>query len=326
MKPLWVTMALGLALTVAEGTAAAQDPFDNAKAQYAAAAYEEALASLAKASELAPSQAEVEQYRALCLIALGRMDDAERAVAALVEADPAFVPSPNVASPRVLSVVADMRARELPAIARRLLETGREAFQAKDFVRAQRDLGMLLDLLKDESLQARPETADLRTLAEGFTALAAERAAEDHAAGTTGVAPGPAPAASSPSAASSMPDSGATLPAASTSGSPPSAPAGPPPAAATLVLTEPEPVVQAAPAWIPPNSVAGSREYNGAIRVRIGPDGRVKSAEMEQPTYPTYDMRLLAAAREWIYKPATRNGIPVDSERVIPIQLKPRDE
>jgi TonB family protein len=75
---------------------------------------------------------------------------------------------------------------------------------------------------------------------------------------------------------------------------------------------------------VPPNAIAGAREYLGAIRVRIGADGKVMSATIEKPTYPSYDARLLQAARQWIYKPATRNGEPIESERVIPIQLRPK--
>ena len=76
--------------------------------------------------------------------------------------------------------------------------------------------------------------------------------------------------------------------------------------------------------WLPPDSAAGAREYLGAIKVRIGVDGRVKSATIERATYPSYDARILQAARGWVYKPATRNGQVVESEKVIAFQLRPR--
>ena len=69
--------------------AAAQSDLTEAKTQYEEAAYEDALTTLTKASPSTPAdRVQLEQYRALCLIALGRLAEAERAVAAMVEADP----------------------------------------------------------------------------------------------------------------------------------------------------------------------------------------------------------------------------------------------
>jgi hypothetical protein len=284
------TLFLVLLMAIAAAPAGVlQDPLEEAKAQYASAAYEDALSTLKRATAHSSTRVEVEQYRAFCLIALGRMADAERAVAALVDADPRYVPSASVASPRVLTLVAEMRKKELPAVARRLLDAGRAAFTEKDFARATETLGVLLPLLDDPALKGRPETEDLRILAQGFATLAEASAAP----------PPPAPAAA--------PE-----------------PAPEPPVRADM-LTAPVPVLQEVPVWVPPNPIAGSREYNGAIRVRIGGDGRVISAVIEKPTYPSYDARLLQASKEWVYKPALRNGLPVESERVIPIQLRPKD-
>lgn len=286
--------ALIVMVLAAAAPAFAQNPLDEAKRHYAAAAYEDALASLDRAAgDSSARRVEVEQYRAFCLIALGKMPDAERAVAALVDADPQYKPSPSVASPTVLSLVADMRKKELPGVARRLLEAGRAAFKEKDYEKAQQQLEILLELLEEPAASDLPGSGDLRLLAESFVTLADASAREN----------GPN--------AEAMPAS-ASAPAA----------AAPPPV--PDVLTEPVPLQQAVPQWIPPNPTAAARAYDGAIRVLIGVDGRVKSATMERPTYPSYDVRLLQASREWLYKPATRNGEPVESERVIPIQLRPR--
>ena len=59
------------------------------------------------------------------------------------------------------------------------------------------------------------------------------------------------------------------------------------------------------------------------MRVVIGVDGRVKSATMERRLHPMYDAQVLSAAKNWTYKPATLNGEPVESDRLIQIQLKP---
>jgi tetratricopeptide (TPR) repeat protein len=278
---------LMLASTPLAASAAAQDALEEAKAHYAAAAYEEALSTLTRV-EKAPlaNKVEVEQYRAFCLIALGRLPEAERAVASLVAVDPKYVPSATVASPRVLQLVSDMRRKELPGIARRLLDEGRAAYQDKQFERAEKTFALLLQLLEDPALKGRPENEDMRVLAQGFVTLA------DAAA-----APPPAPA---------QPETPAPTPEVSR-------------------LEPPIAINQALPEWAPPDDLAASRDFVGSVRVTIGTDGRVKAAAIDKPTYPTYDARLLQAAKTWLYKPARRNGEPVESEKVIAINLRRRN-
>jgi hypothetical protein len=52
--------------------------------------------------------------------------------------------------------------------------------------------------------------------------------------------------------------------------------------------------------------------------------GKVTGAVMEPSVYPPYDRQILLAAREWTYRPATQNGKPVASERLVEIVLRPR--
>ena len=293
MKTLSILLMIPLLLSTAPlaGTAAAQDTLEEAKAHYAAAAYEEALSMLTRV-EAAPAmnKVELEQYRAFCFIALGKLADAERAVAALVAADPRYVPSPTVASPKVLQLVSEMRRKELPGVARRLFDDGKAAFKEKELGRAQRNFALLLQVLDDPALKGRPEHEDLRVLAEGFVALLDVPAA-------------PAAEATAPATV--------TETVVRTSG--------------TRAMEPPVPIRQTLPEWMPTDKIAGSRDYIGSIKVIIGIDGRVKSASIEQATHPTYDARLLQVAKEWLYKPATRNGEPVESEKVIAIQLRRKD-
>lgn len=264
----------------------AQTVLEQAKSQYSAAEYEAALSSLTKAAEIRPvNRVELEQYRAFCLIALGRPADAERAIAALVSADPMYVPSENVASPKVLTLVSEMRKKELPTVARQLLDNGRVAFKEKDFTEARQHFDLLREVLEDPAMHGRPETEDLRMLADGFAALTVAVAA-----------PAPAPAPAPAAAAPVQPDT----------------------------LTEAVALEQEVPVWIPPNPIAGSREYTGAIKVLIGADGRVKSTTIERPSHPSYDARLVHMSRQWLYKPATRNGEAIESEKVIAVKLSPR--
>jgi TonB family protein len=78
---------------------------------------------------------------------------------------------------------------------------------------------------------------------------------------------------------------------------------------------------------IPPFNMrvdASRGEINGAVRVIIGVDGKVKSAAIERSIEYRYDARLLAAAKNWMYKPATRGGEPIESEKIVEIRVGPQ--
>jgi len=295
MRTLFIVVVL-LSAPWLSAAAAAQNDLGEAKAKYEEAAYEDALTTLTKASaSTTADRVQLEQYRALCLIALGRISEAERAVAALVDADPMYVPPSSVASPRVLAMIAEIRRKELPGVARRVLDSGRAAYEAKDIPRAQRQFDLLLKLLDDPIMEGRPEREDLLAVARGFSTLLV-------------AAPAPRP------------------PAAETerSAAPPAAAAGTPPAAPAVSTFVPASVIQESlPIWTPPNPAVARNEYNGAVKVRIGTDGRVKAATIDRPTHPAYDTALLNTARSWLYKPAMQNGTPIESERVIAVRLRP---
>lgn len=262
-------IATTLAQSVPQATAIAQ-----ARALYDAAAYEEALTVLKNATPAADRVWEVEQYRALCHLALGRVAEAEGAATAMIAANPTYTPSKHLASPRVLAFFTSMRERELPRIAQRLIDSGRVAFEREDLPLARTQFTTLLSILDDETMRGRSESATMRALAQGFLTLA-----------------GPAPAPEPPG-----PDEGVFVPAV--------------------------PIVQQMPAWQPPTRAAGSKRYSGVLRVRIGVDGQVLEASIDQPSHPDYDARLLKAAAGWRYEPATRNGVPVESEKSLAVLLR----
>ena len=320
------TFALSLAFlaAVATGAGAAQDALERAKSEYASAAYDEALATLTRIQAEAPASViEVEQYRAFCLIALGRTEEAERAIGVLVQTDPRYVPSATVASPRVLSLVSEMRRKQLPEVARRLLEEGRAAYTRKDFPAAQQRLGLLVEILDEEGMRAQEGSEDLRLIASGFIGLMEAAAALP--AQRADSSPG-APAAGPPSstAATGTPPPGPSPEENSGARPGPDRSLADAPAAVASALEPPVTVEQTVPVWVPPDGVAGANAYSGAVKVRIGTDGRVKAATIERPSHPLYDVRLLQAAKGWIYRPAMRNGQPVESEKIVAVQLNPR--
>jgi TonB family protein len=78
------------------------------------------------------------------------------------------------------------------------------------------------------------------------------------------------------------------------------------------------------PAWNPPDVPTARTEYVGVVRIDIGADGRVSNATIVEPSHPAYDVMVLQAAKRWVYKPATRGGTPVASQKDIRIRLVPR--
>src|SRR3954447_17438684 len=187
MKRNFATARIG-ALTVllamsAAGASAQDADLGAARDLYASAAYDDALAVLNRLRSAAhpPGQARtIEQYRAFCLLALGRTADAEQAIEAVVVSDPSYQPSEGDVSPRVRSAFADVRRRMLPAIIQQQYARAKAAFDKKDYSVAAAGFSQVLVMLTDGSVAAdamQPPLSDLRTLAVGFEELSSKAAA-----------------------------------------------------------------------------------------------------------------------------------------------------
>src|SRR5262245_24062408 len=109
----WLKFAAALTLVATTaGSARAQDSLSTARDLYAGAAYEDALQLLNRlrtAAERSDDARAIEQYRAFCLLALGRSGDAEKAIEAVVSAEPSYQPSEADVSPRVRAAFTDVR-------------------------------------------------------------------------------------------------------------------------------------------------------------------------------------------------------------------------
>lgn len=263
--------------------AQAQPPLETVKTMYAAARYEDALAVLGKMPADRTS-AELEQYRVFCLIALGRDADARQAIERLVTADPLYTPDPVETSPRVRERFAEVREEVLPDVVRTMYLEARAALDRKDRADAIARFERVLQVIDAAGL---PTLEDMRVLVAGFLDLS--RALP---------APAPEPAPASVEAADPEP----------------AEPSLPTPAVA---------ISQTLPPWVPTDAVSRRMEFEGAVRVYIGRDGRVVSAEIVRPVHPSYDPLLLKAAREWRYSPATLRGRPIESELVVEVRLRP---
>jgi TonB family protein len=297
-------MAMGLALPAAaqfDATAvpASQGPLGAAKDLYASARYDEAL-SVLNGLRIGESidRRSVEQYRSLCLLALGRASEAESAIAAVVTADPTYRPGESE-SPRVRASFADVRKRLLPEITTARYQAAKATYDRRDWAGAEAQFTTVLSLIDDPDSGGR--LSDLRVLTVGFLELSARAAAP---APPPPVEPNPAPVA-------------APVPAAPVV-------AGPIPgkiySAEDATVVAPMTVKQDVPAI--PAALMNTSRTRGLLDVVIDEQGRVINMTMRSPIHPNYDAQVLAAARDWKYKPATFNGEPVRYRRLIAINVQ----
>src|SRR5688572_14621513 len=262
--------ALGSAAVLGGNVATARD-------LYASARYDEALAvlnGLLGGDRLSSAELKtIEQYRSLCLLALGRADEAEAAIASVVTADPFYKPSEEEASPRVRNTFAEVRVRLLPNLATSRYATAKRSYDEKDWEDAKRQFRELITLLDDPQMNGR--AGDLRVLAQGFLDLAT-------AAATPPPAPEPAakPAAPVPEA--------------------PPAPVRPqiyggdePGVVPPVTLRQELPPV--------PASVMTTVRDRGLLEIVIDEQGRVISMALRGRVHPVYDSLLLNAVRDWKY-------------------------
>jgi hypothetical protein len=273
------------------------NPLSAARDLYASARYDEALAVL---NGLQPStdnggsdRKSIEQYRSLCLLALGRGIEAESAIAAVVTADPLFMPGEAEASPRVRAAFSDVRQRLLPEIAAARYAAAKSAYDRKDYPSAEHQFRDLLTLLNDPQMGNRLN--DLRTLAIGFVDLS-----------TAAAAPPPEPKKVEPQV--------------------------PPPAPAAVEPRTPRVWTGDDPGVIPPvalrqevprvpTAIATKTRDRGLLEVLIDEQGRVVGLTVRLSLHPMYDPLLIAAAREWRYKPAVAGGVAVRFKKVIQVSV-----
>jgi hypothetical protein len=272
-----------------------ENPLAAARDLYASARYDEALAVLngMRPEDIAPERKSIEQYRSLCLLALGRGSEAEAAIAAVVTVDPLFQPSESEASPRVRAAFSDVRQRLLPEIATSRYAAAKAAYDRKEFAAAEQQFRSLVRLLDDPQMAGR--LGDMRTLASGFLDLSSAAAAPppEPKAEPKPVTPPPPPAPVVPQReVYSFEDAGVVPP---------------------VIIRQELPRVQ-------PSVTAQARD-KGLLEVVIDQQGRVTSMNLRRSIHPLYDTVLLNAAQEWRYKPATLNGKPVKFLKIIQITV-----
>jgi TonB family protein len=259
---------------------------DHVRTLYGSAAYEEALAAMPPVDGTTV-RTDLEQYRALCLLALGREQEAVAAVERLVRDNPLYLPSAGDTSPRMQAIFAAARSKLVPDLARTAYGEAKAAYELKNRDAAHAAFKWTIELIDSLPDTGTASLADLRLLAGEFLKL-------------SDATPVPAPEAAPP-AVNPLPK-----------------------AEAAAELVGPIAVREQLPMWNPPDSAARRTEYLGVLRIQIDAAGRVTSASIAKRSHPVYDVAALTAAKQWRYKPATRSGQPVTSSKEIQIRLVPR--
>ncbi len=312
-----------LALIVAAAPALAQDPLSPAKDHYVAAEYEKALGALdeaRKAAGIAPATLlAVEQYRALCLLALGRKVEAERAIEAVLDLDPFYVPGEDEAAPWVQAAFRDVRRRVLPATLQQRYGRGKQAFERKEYAAADQAFADVLRILSDPDL-ALDEAAksDMRLVVQGFLDLSKATRAVPPSSPLPEVASvpsAPRPEAASPSAASKAASGSEQVPAqASESGSP----------VYDSTAQDVLPPVPLRQSVVIPEQARPREEVTGVVEIVIDTRGFIESVIVRQSFGPALDRLVLQSVKDWRYRAGERAGNPVRYRRLVRIVLPSR--
>ena len=300
---LLVSLAATVACVAMLGQRAAaaplqDDPLAAAQELYTNAAYQDALGALDRLAEnpaASPRErATIHHYRALCLLALNRPQDATAAIEAMVGEDPLYSPPQDELSPRTRQTFVQVQRRLLPSIAQERYARAKSTYEEGRPKEAVAEFDRVLEILDVIAATGdAPLMADLRMLATGFRQLASAAAA-----------PAAKPEPPSPSTAASP-----------AGGNERQVAAAPRP----ITVTPPITVRQDVPRW--PSGVPFPEPAVAVIEVVIGPEGRVLEARLQKTLNPRYDQLLLAAARNWTYRPAMRDGKPTPFVKAVRVEL-----
>jgi hypothetical protein len=277
----------------------AQDSLEAARQLYASAEYTSALSMLnALSSKDSPREERraIALYRTLCLLAVGRSAEAERAIESMVSADPLYRPDADDIPPRMRTAIAETRKKMLPAILQDKYKQSKAAFDKQDFMHAASGFKEMLDGLADPDITvvaAQSPLADLKTLAVGFYELSSKALLP--------------PPSAVPAAAEAVPPPPVTI------------------QAPKLYTAEDRNVIppQAIRQQIPPFPGRVTVAKTGVLELVIDNSGNVESALMRVPVNAQYDRMATAAARTWLYQPATVDGAPVKFVKRIQVSLVP---
>ncbi|MGH9312502.1 MAG: energy transducer TonB [Vicinamibacterales bacterium] len=289
----------GIALTfLIASPAVGQTQMASVRELYASASYEDALSVLASVNGTDTAIAiEAEQYRALCLLAIGRQSEARASVRRIVERDPLYVPVEAEVTPRIATLFAETRRELLPGVARKEFAAAKALFERQEHQQAIEQLDRVARITSDPAVKDVDGLDDLHLVADGLLTLARAKAAAAAAARTVSL-PAPVP----------------TLPPA------PIVYGGDDPR-----VTVPVAMVQDLPPWRSPGNLRRGTVLSGLVRLIIDETGKVESVTLLRAIHTSYDAALLRAAQNWTFTPALKDGQPVKYAKVIEVQLQAQE-
>jgi TonB family protein len=278
------------------------------------------LTRLAEGGGAAPDIArQVDEYRAFCLYALGRTDEAESVAETMIRREPMMkLDSPDV-SPRLEVMFSTVRKRLLPSLIRERFKTARTALEQKNLKEAEPQLVEAKLMIADaEKLAIKDEgLADLSVLVEGFLQLVRSTADQRQATAQPAAAnvPQESPAVTAPAATGSVPRRTEAAPAPA----PVRTEAAPAPAGTPRVYTvddvgvvPPTVINQRMPAMTPDLvRITKAMNTSAVVEIVIDEKGDVVDATIIKSVNASFDNIVIGAARRWKYRPALKDGVAV---------------
>jgi len=260
----------------AEGTLAS---LAAARDLYVSAAYDDALAmlgSLPSGQRSVEEQQSIDLYRTLCLVALGHAADADKVIEAMLMRQPLYRASSEDLSPRVQTSFQNARRRILPAVVQKEYADAKSAFDKQDWPVASKGFDQVLKSIADPDITQQagaPPLSDIKTLASGFRDLSVKM----------------------------------ILPPAPNVEPKPVRVVKPVYSADDRDVIAPVAIQQRVPKY--PANV--TRPLVGMVEFVVDETGAVQAPTMPTSIDTTYDQMVIAAAKKWVYQPATLDGKPV---------------
>ena len=212
-------------------------------------------------------------------MAVGRRDEADKAIEGIIAEDPLFRPGDDV-SPRMRTVFSDARRRLFPALIQQNYQQAKAAFDRQDYAAAVSGFKRVVDTVSHSDMTqaaAQSPLSDLRTLATGFHDLSLK------------AMPPPAPPASV-AEEPAVPETARIY--SSEDGQ----------VVAPIAIQQELPKY---PGRIRPGGMTG------VVEVVINEKGLIEAASTVVSLGAAYDQLVTAAANRWQYYPARANGKPV---------------
>jgi len=314
--------AVVVSLSVWASSVFAQTPADTIRNLYESAAYEEALAALDRLAAARPPRSggeptELRVYRGLCLLALERNDDAEKAIADLLTVNPKYRPEPQ-ASPQWTAELSRVQSKIAPEIVRRHYASGKRHFDNREFADAASDFEIALDFLNDSVLDRKvvESLSDVAMLSRAFLQLS--RPSPGLVVARQPRIPGPPVSPVPPRIEDARAQAATPVPAESRgwmarftryrvySSNDPG-------------VVPPVTVDQALPFW----DASEPGEFDGELEVVVSEEGNVEAAILRKPVHPDYDRALVMAAQRWRYQPAHKDGATVKFRATLKVHVGP---